>query len=382
MQHKIVKFIYLLLASAVLVGLGGGSAVAQPTPAAEGRGSTLTSNPEGVENQGEATQPAEGPQIAFEEITHDFGKLMEGEEAHYTFVFTNTGNQVLEIKNVKTTCGCTKAGDWDKAVDPGQTGKIPIKLKTKGVRGALKKSISVTTNVPDQERITVWLKGKVWWPIEANPRSASFGAIKDRNKSSSKTIKITSNFEERLEILSVKSSNATFRAELKTLVPGKEFELVVSTVPPIGVGSSQGSIILETSNAKKPKYELRVNCYVPVPVQVAPRRLLLYAGALPKAMERAVYVTHNVDGPMTVSDVEVNAEEVGVKVVEDIKGKRYRIVLSFPQGFTVPEDSPLKLTFKTDDPSAPSIEVPIAATAARYPSKNRRLKPASGGESQ
>ncbi|HEQ60809.1 MAG TPA: hypothetical protein ENN74_04280 [Firmicutes bacterium] len=81
-------------------------------------------------------------------------------------------------------------------------------------------------------------------------------------------------------------------------------------------------------------------------------------------MERAVYVTHNAPGPLEISDVQVNAEGVEVRVVEDIAGKRYRILMEFPVGFTMPEEEELKLTFKTDNPSAPMVEVPFVKAGA------------------
>jgi len=319
----------------------------------------------GFAQPGPAGAPA--PRVVFDATTYDFGKVMEGESARHDFAFHNPGDATLEIRDIRVTCGCTKAADWDRTVAPGGTGKIPLALSTAGYRGDVKKSVHVTTNVPGQEKITLWLKGSIWQQIEVQPRYASFGQIQDRNASQSTTLKIASQLEESLEITNVESDNKTFQAELKPITPGKEYELKVTAVPPFRVGSNRGTITLHTSHAKKPKIPITANCYVPVPVQVAPARLVLLAAPLTKAMERAVYVTHNVGGPLKISDVHLNAEGVEVRVVEDIAGKRYRIVMEFPAGFTMPEEEELKLTFKTDDPSAPMVEVPFikAAPAVR-----------------
>ncbi len=37
------------------------------------------------------------PHIKFEEETHDFGKITQGEKVYYSFKFTNTGNSNLLI---------------------------------------------------------------------------------------------------------------------------------------------------------------------------------------------------------------------------------------------------------------------------------------------
>lgn len=45
--------------------------------------------------------------VEFEEATHDFGTIKEGEIVTHVFTFTNTGDEVLFLTNVKGSCGCT-----------------------------------------------------------------------------------------------------------------------------------------------------------------------------------------------------------------------------------------------------------------------------------
>ena len=48
------------------------------------------------------------PVMEFKERSHNFGIFDEAiETVSYNFEFTNTGNEPLVIKNVRTTCGCT-----------------------------------------------------------------------------------------------------------------------------------------------------------------------------------------------------------------------------------------------------------------------------------
>ena len=51
-----------------------------------------------------------GPKIEFAEPKFDFGKVPAGEIIKHAFAFTNTGDQTLEIKDVRPSCGCTTAG--------------------------------------------------------------------------------------------------------------------------------------------------------------------------------------------------------------------------------------------------------------------------------
>src|SRR5215510_7123219 len=65
-----------------------------------------------------------GPQIQFDNQVYDFEKVTAGDVVKHTFIFTNTGNQTLELTDVHPSCGCTTAGDWTRKVEPGQTGLI------------------------------------------------------------------------------------------------------------------------------------------------------------------------------------------------------------------------------------------------------------------
>ena len=48
--------------------------------------------------------------LAWNKTVHDFGQIPQGIPVETEFVLTNQGNEVLLIKEVKTTCGCTVAG--------------------------------------------------------------------------------------------------------------------------------------------------------------------------------------------------------------------------------------------------------------------------------
>src|SRR5215510_12204415 len=87
-----------------------------------------------------------GPKIQFAETTYDFGKVDSGTLVKHDFIFTNTGDQALEITGVRPGCGCTTAGDWDKHVEPGTTGKVPLQFNSAGYSGTVLKTTTVTCN--------------------------------------------------------------------------------------------------------------------------------------------------------------------------------------------------------------------------------------------
>src|SRR5207249_4026384 len=73
------------------------------------------------------------------------------------------------------------------------------------------------------------------------------------------------------------SSNPAFRAELKTNQVGKEFQLVISTVPPLNAGNVQGQITLKSSSTNTPVITVTAWANVGAAVTVIPGQLTLPA---------------------------------------------------------------------------------------------------------
>src|SRR5512139_65387 len=115
-----------------------------------------------------------GPKISFDATAFNFGRAKSGETIKHDFIFTNSGNAALEITEVKLGCGCTTAGAWDKKVEPGKTGVIPLQFNSIGFGGQVAKSATVTCNDPVRSNLFLQITGTVWKPIDITPQMAVF----------------------------------------------------------------------------------------------------------------------------------------------------------------------------------------------------------------
>ena len=75
------------------------------------------------------------PKIRFDKPDYDFGEVEAGDEVEHSFVFENAGDDLLSIKEVLTSCGCTGALVIEEGVPPGGTGEIKATFHTKASRG-------------------------------------------------------------------------------------------------------------------------------------------------------------------------------------------------------------------------------------------------------
>ena len=94
----------------------------------------------------------EGPAIAWEKESFDFGDIIQGEKVEHTFKFTNTGNQPLIITNIQVTCGCTTPKGWPRdPIAAGGKGEITIAFNSAGKLGKQNKVVTVMSNAVNSE---------------------------------------------------------------------------------------------------------------------------------------------------------------------------------------------------------------------------------------
>jgi hypothetical protein len=100
------------------------------------------------------------PEIKFVIMTHNFGKIYQGEVVGTNFSFTNTGNSNLMIMDASASCGCT-VPKWSKEpVPPGGKGTLEVIFDSSGREGAQNKSITIRTNTSN-ENIILYITAEV-----------------------------------------------------------------------------------------------------------------------------------------------------------------------------------------------------------------------------
>lgn len=105
------------------------------------------------------------PVLNLDKTEHDFGKIMDGTPVETVFKYTNTGNSMLVVSNIKSTCGCTVPSNYTKEVAPGETGEFTVKFNGKG-SGKISKSLTITANTEKGTQIV-----KIGAMIEKDPNA-------------------------------------------------------------------------------------------------------------------------------------------------------------------------------------------------------------------
>jgi hypothetical protein len=334
----------IVLAASVSLGLL--ASLAEPAPST----SASTPNPSPATNT--------GPIIKFAELAYDFGKVDSGTVVKHDYAFTNTGDQTLVVTNVQPSCGCTTAGSWDKTVEPGKTGIIPIQFNSTGYGGAVVKSITVTCNDLTNGIVVLQLKGTAWKPIDISPGFVMFNLSADVQTNETKAVKIVSNLEEPVTVSEPTWSNNTFKAELKTLKEGKEFELDLTVVTPL-TNTLSAPITLRTSSAKMPVITVTAYAMVMPAITVNPPQVTLPGGPLPSETKQTVMIQNTTTNILALSEPTLSVEGGDIQIKEVQPGRMFTLALSFPAGFQIQPGHQVEVSVKSNHPKFPLIKVPI-----------------------
>jgi hypothetical protein len=311
------------------------------------------------------------PHVAFASTNFDFGVVKSGDLVKHSFLFTNTGTATLTITNVKPGCGCTTAGDWDREVQPSQTGRIPLQFNSAGFSGPVAKTAEVFCNDPAQSNIILQLTGTVWKPIDITPAVVVFQPSEEDLARETKSVRIASHLDEPLTLSHVECTHRSFRAELKAIKPGKEFELEVTALPPFKSRYLAGSITAKTSSAQAPLLVVAVSLVVQPVLAVIPEQVLISAGPLASQLTSFVTIINNSKRELTFGDVRVNTPGVEARIRNPDAavsptsmivqpGKQITLEIGFPAGFQIPPEQSLSVCVSTTHPKFPVLRIPIA----------------------
>jgi hypothetical protein len=299
------------------------------------------------------------PRIAFSTLSYDFGRAQAGDLVKCEFVVTNIGTSTLELIDVRPGCGCTTAGTWQKQVQPGQTTSIPITFNSANFAGPVHKQVTVTCNDTNRSVTTLEIQGNVWKPIEITPLYVYFNLTADMETNEVRSVRIVSHLDAPITLSAPESSNKGFDLELKTIQPGKEFELLVKAGVGLPGGTVQGNITVKTDSTNTPVINLSAIAVVQQPVMAMPSQVTLAPGPLPAVMRMGVTVRSTAPTNITVTAPTVSVPGVEATVQEVQIGRVFNVLLTFPQGFNLPLGTQAELSVKTSHPKYQEIKVPI-----------------------
>ncbi len=179
---------------------------------------------------------ADGPRMTFKQTWIDLGRFSEAVTQTVTFEFTNTGNEVLHIRDIRSSCYCTVATLPKLSYQPGESGAVDVEFDPPRA-GVQDRSVSLLTNARPQETISLRLTADIEPFVTFDPSVLALGIL-PLGKEHRATVSVSC-ADKSFEIESIVSTNRYVTAELieaggSSAAPTMTIELVFTPDAPWG----------------------------------------------------------------------------------------------------------------------------------------------------
>jgi len=205
------------------------------------------------------------PAIKFKSTTIDFGEVESGKIVDINFEFENTDSDLLIIKNVIPSCGCTTTGLAKKEYKAGEKGTISSKFNSSGYNGKVIKTITVTSNDPDAAETRLTISGTViikdFAQADLKPDRVNFDMVKI-GKTYTRKLNLSNSGNADLRIIEI-SCNPEVSLQFKTNVLGaKKTTEIILNFTPFTKGSFNNMVKIRTNDYRNPYIFVRLEAQV------------------------------------------------------------------------------------------------------------------------
>lgn len=197
------------------------------------------------------------PVVSTEVSDYDFGQVSQGEKVTYTFRFRNSGDELLEISSVSSSCGCTAALLSSKRIAPGDMGEVKAIFDSSRFHGRVTKTITLKTNAPAQRTVLFHLSGEVKELLAISTSRIVWNWKTHGDVTHARVV--ISNLSDQTILLQPPRSTSpaiTSALEKSEIAPGEKVTLSLSGSLPAGQQRLSGYILVNTNF--KPMPQLRI----------------------------------------------------------------------------------------------------------------------------
>lgn len=214
------------------------------------------------------------PQIQFNLESHDFGQIEQGTVIDFTFEFTNSGGDTLNILNVSSSCGCSAALLTKRSLTAGEQGFLKVTYDSKGKLGKQTNTIYVYSNDLTNPQKAVTIKADVITrdekknltpqpKIEFDKIIHDFGVIEE-GKVYETTFKFKNVGNDTLEIKDLQTSCGCTAAipKKRKLQAGESSEIRVEMDTVNRLGAVSRMVTVKTNDPDIPEFHLSIRAEV------------------------------------------------------------------------------------------------------------------------
>jgi hypothetical protein len=316
------------------------------------------------------------PKLVLSQNSWDFGIVQHPRKAELLLGVTNEGTAELVITKVDSSCGCTATKIGKQVLQPRDTTQIKVVFDSKGKTGASTAKLTIKSNDPANPELTFMLNGFVRRSVQMDPAYGVGFRMLDPNENRTQTVKLTNQELAPMNPQLKPLASGKFSAELRTLQPGREYEVAITTKPPFSREAVVDKLLIDTGLEQEPTLEVVVRGEVVDRIQLYPDVIYL-APNVTEAVQRIFLVqSYGKETDFNVTAVTCDNPNVKISVGRVEPGqkgrpgqlqatKMVRVTLDLPPAAQLPATGvPIKI--RTNDSEFPELTCMVTADLEQY----------------
>jgi hypothetical protein len=215
------------------------------------------------------------PSISFDNVSRDFGTVIEDTLLTHTFYLTNRGSENLEILSIRPSCGCTAATTSANTVLPGKKSDIIVEFDTAGFLGDKENTVMVRTNDPENSLVVLTINATIVSPVKVLPERIWLGDINSGGKIL-REIKVVDPGDESLQVTNI-SSPPDISGEISEAIQDTTFKKVIPVMLSMNITGKAGPferiVEIHTNNKDRSMIAVSVSGVILPSVSVFPTQI-------------------------------------------------------------------------------------------------------------
>lgn len=212
-----------------------------------------------------ALQIVAKPAIKFKSTTVDFGEIEIGQVKDINFEFENSGSEVLIIKNVIPSCGCTATVLAKKEYKPGEKGVIQSRFNSSGFNGRIMKTITVLSNDPDAAETRLTISGMVsvkdFAQADLKPERVDFEKV-TAGKTYARKLNLSNSGTNDLRVIEISCAPEVSLQFKSNIVGAKKTTEISLNFTPFAKGSFSSMVKIRTNDFRNPYVFIRLEAQI------------------------------------------------------------------------------------------------------------------------
>ncbi len=315
---------------------------------------------------GNSALPGREPKVQVDNALYDFGSALEGKQVTHTFKIKNTGQGYLDIRGVKTSCGCTTGTPTKTHIAPGDESDIAVMFDTHFQKGHQVRTITASTNDPNNPQVPMTMQGTVKQQVAATPSEVAFGNVRKGTEATKElVVDDLVGGSNAFVVGPVSNSSSSIKVIQEKRTDGKPGALLkVTLLNTMPVGPFDDSIKIVTN-----RVPLQVDVFGTVSGDLNVEPAQVSFGIVPRGQDVVRIIKLSNEGSRDVKVLDVSSSTPAVVAsAEPVKaGKEYKLTVTLRRGTP---DGQLhgNLTIKTDHPEQATLSVPFYAIVGQFKS--------------